>query len=293
MEILWGTIALRPYVFIFLAVYLLGAGAQFGLRITVSFMIIGYFISFLSELSSIHTGIPYGHYFYIPSTAHRELWVLGVPLMDSLSFVFLSACSYSTAILLLSPVVKGKTGWSLVETTGGLHRTLIAFLGGLLMVLLDVTIDPVALRGRRWFLGQIFGYSTQGDYFGVPLSNFIGWAIVGWILVGSLWALRRLLGGGRLMPRQWPLISWSAWWGAALYICILGFNVAIAFYIGEITLGLCSLFLSLLLLTVGGSLIYYKLSFPLRGTLSSMNEGCHPQRGPKSKRPSGPSSRAS
>ena len=38
----------------------------------------------------------------------------------------------------------------------------------LLFMLIDVVIDPVALRGDRWFLGQIYGYPDPGVYFGVP-----------------------------------------------------------------------------------------------------------------------------
>ena len=56
------------------------------------------------------------------------------------------------------------------------------------MMLLDVVIDPLAVRGERWFLGHVFYYPEGGVYFGVPLSNFVGWALVGWAIVGGyLW----------------------------------------------------------------------------------------------------------
>ena len=37
----------------------------------------------------------------------------------------------------------------------------------------------------RWFLGRIFYYPEGGVYFGVPLSNFAGWMIVGMVGVGG------------------------------------------------------------------------------------------------------------
>ncbi len=48
-----------------------------------------------------------------------------------------------------------------------------------MMMLLDVVIDPLAVRGDRWFLGRVFDYPSGGVYFGVPLSNFAGWLLVG------------------------------------------------------------------------------------------------------------------
>ncbi len=53
------------------------------------------------------------------------------------------------------------------------------------MTLLDVVIDPLAVRGERWFLGHLFTYPEGGLYFGVPLSNFGGWLLVGWATVGG------------------------------------------------------------------------------------------------------------
>lgn len=45
------------------------------------------------------------------------------------------------------------------------------------MMLLDVVLDPLAVQGDRWFLGRVFYYPGGGDYFGVPLVNFAGWAL--------------------------------------------------------------------------------------------------------------------
>ena len=59
-------------------------------------------------------------------------------------------------------------------------------LGAVLMVALDIVIDPLALRGYRWFLGQIYGYPEGGVYFGITLSNFAGWFLVALVLIGVL-----------------------------------------------------------------------------------------------------------
>ena len=103
LTLAWGTLTLRPYVFIFLAVYLVLATWHLGRGRTLIYLILGYLIAFASEYASIHTGFPYGRYIYIPATRGRELWVAGVPFMDSLSYVFLSYASYTLALLALEP----------------------------------------------------------------------------------------------------------------------------------------------------------------------------------------------
>ena len=162
-----GTLLLRPYVFLFLACYLVLAAWQLGLGRTLAFLAAGYLVSWLAELCSIHTGFPFGVYIYIPATVNRELWVAGVPFMDSLSYVFMAFASYSLALLALSP---GRwQGWRFFQDDRPLlssWRTTI--LGGVLMMTLDVVVDPLALRGYRWFLGQIYGYPSPGPISASP-----------------------------------------------------------------------------------------------------------------------------
>ena len=49
LSLLLGTVLLRPYVFIFLVAYLIASTLQFGLKRTVSFMVVGYCLVFLAE----------------------------------------------------------------------------------------------------------------------------------------------------------------------------------------------------------------------------------------------------
>ena len=44
----------------------------------------------------------------------------------------------------------------------------VFLLTAFLFAFIDMVIDPVALRGDRWFLGKIYYYPDPGIHFGVP-----------------------------------------------------------------------------------------------------------------------------
>lgn len=207
MPLVLGTILLRPYVFGFLLAFLAAARADLGWRRTFVFMGCVWPVAWAGEFASTRVGIPFGLYHYTESTRGRELYVANVPFFDSLSFVFLAYAAFCVARL----VLRG----------GRAVRSRLALASGGLMMLLDVVIDPLAVRGDRWFLGRIFYYPEGGIYFGVPLSNFVGWVIVGVAGVGAY----LLITGAPAEGRPWP--------GLALYYAVLVFNLIVTLWIEE------------------------------------------------------------
>ena len=205
--LLAGTVLLRPYVFVFLAAFLVLAGRDLGWRRAWGWLGWGWAVAFTAEYASTRVGIPFGLYHYTGSTVGRELFVSNVPFFDPLSFPFLAYASYCLA------------RWALGQARGWAP----AALAGALMMLVDVVVDPLAVLGERWFLGRVFYYAEPGAYFGVPLSNFAGWFLVGWAIVGGyLWAAARA-------PRQ-PA---SPLGGIGLYYGVVLFTLAITAWIGE------------------------------------------------------------
>lgn len=207
MDLVLGTLALRPYVFAFLILFLASGSADLGWRRTLAFGASVWPVAWLAEFSSTRTGIPFGLYQYTGVTRGRELYIADVPFMDALSFTFLAYAAFCLARWALAG--RRACPWALALVTGAL------------MAALDVVIDPLAVRGDRWFLGRIFYYPDGGVYWGVPLSNFAGWVIVGALGVGVYVALAGRTPAGRI----WP--------GVALYYLVLGFNLAVTAWIGE------------------------------------------------------------
>jgi uncharacterized membrane protein len=254
-RLLLGSLLLRPYVFAFLLLHLWGASALFGWRRTTAFTLIAWVVALAAEHSSVRTGFPFGWYYYIPRTADRELWIAGVPFFDSLSFTFLLVSSYGLAWFLLGsghPSEGGSAGRSpkALGTLPQPGRVRHLVLAALLFVLIDVVIDPVALRGDRWFLGQIYGYPEPGFYFGVPLANFLGWGVVGVTAIALYQAWER-----RFTPAAGKCGGRAALC-PGLYFIVLAFNLGVTFALGEWRLLLAGLALTLpILLWTGTTLL--------------------------------------
>ncbi|HEV8438274.1 MAG TPA: carotenoid biosynthesis protein [Methylomirabilota bacterium] len=296
--LLWNTVLLRPYVFVFLLAFIASAGRDLGGRRALGFFLWGWTVAFAAEYASTRVGIPFGLYHYTGVTAGRELYLSNVPFFDSISFVFLAYASLCLARHALGDRCwanlrrqvhsalasrrrrSARTATSLARRqpstythvrlgrptslAPGLARNLpphraqinplagdrptagVVLVSGILMMLLDVVIDPLAVRGDRWFLGRIFYYPAGGAYFGVPLSNFAGWALVGWVTVGGyMWAMARV---GGSTTRQWG----SPRLGVALYYGVLLFNLALTLWIRE-----WGLLAAGMLVHAGGFLLLY------------------------------------
>jgi Carotenoid biosynthesis protein len=248
MDLLVGTFLLRPYVFGFLAAFLVAGAADLGWRRTLLFGAWVGPVAWLAEFTSTRIGVPFGLYHYTGDTRGRELFIANVPFMDCLSFTFLAYAAFCLA----RAVLRVRRGPDAV----------VVLVAGVAMMLLDVVIDPLAVRGDRWFLGRIFYYPDGGVYFGVPLSNFAGWMIVGWVGVGGYVFCSGAVGDGS--RRRWPgrgprgsdTSGLSArtgltimqqretitrfdrhgarvWPGIALYYTVLTFNLLVTGWIGE------------------------------------------------------------
>ena len=165
MHLLLSTIALRPYVFIFLASFLFISIANFGLRTTILFTLITYIVALACEWSSVHNGFPFGLYHYIEATRGREIWIFGVPFMDSLSFTFLSFASYTLALLVSSPLYRRGIDLRLLDTRELRRAPRVWLMAALFMVMIDLVVDPLSVLGDRWFLGQDFLVRPAGSAF--------------------------------------------------------------------------------------------------------------------------------
>ena len=116
---------------------------------TKVYLIICFCVGFLAEVIGVQTGLIFGSYHYGPVLGW-QLW--DTPLMIGVNWALLAYCS-------------GVVVSSLVPHW---HWIIKGTLSALLMVGLDVLIEPVAIRYDFWTWEQ----------HAPPLQNFIGWFLV-------------------------------------------------------------------------------------------------------------------
>lgn len=245
MESLWITIAHRPYVFLFFLCFFILSTLHVGILRTILWGFVGFVVAFGSEYSSIRNGFPYGLYHYIYESLQGEFLLGGIPVWDSLSYVFIAYASFATAWFYLEPLEKKFAFENYIIPSRPLA---LIFLGAFLMMIADVIIDPVANLGERWFLGKIYFYPSPGIYFGIPLSNFAGWFLVAFVIFCAYQILETHI----LSPLKLPTwggarFPYQALAGPLFYFGIVGINLGITYWIGEILLAIVG---SLLILTL-------------------------------------------
>lgn len=90
-------------------------------------------------------------------------------------------------------------------------------------------------------MGKIYSYPQEAVYFGVPLENFAGWAVVGFLFLLGYRCLERGSYASDPIPRE--VVKWELLLGIGLYYGVLAFNLGVTFWIGEMLMGIVGCFI--------------------------------------------------
>jgi len=113
-----------------------------------------FLIGMISEILGVQYGLIFGDYIYLNNLGFK---ILGVPIMIGINWIILTYITGSFSNYIFNANKKAA----------------IVF-GAVLMVVLDLLIEPVAPEMGFWAFDSIFA----------PLQNYIGWFIIGLLVQG-------------------------------------------------------------------------------------------------------------
>lgn len=124
----------------------------------LTFLVICLVVSNLLENTSILTGFPFGHYYYT-NVLGPKLFL--VPLLIGPAY-------FATGYLawVLGTVLIGDIG----RTSSAFATFAVPFIASFVMVAWDLGFDPTAST-----INHLWIWEQGGGYFGVPLTNYLGW----------------------------------------------------------------------------------------------------------------------
>lgn len=155
-----------------------------------------YIASLTSELLGTTYGIPFGAYSY--TTLLGPKWFDRVPLLIPLSWFTMSWAAWIIAR----------------RRTGGFQGVL---LGTCLLVAWDLLLDPAMSRITSYWI-----WGDKGNYYGMPWTNLLGWAITGFVLLAML---------RKLAPEPKGDLRFSIWVYFVNFLLPLGFCVLNGYWI--------------------------------------------------------------
>jgi uncharacterized membrane protein len=163
-------------VFLPLAFAVIHGAVRYGVAGVAVFLILCFGVSNAFENLGVVTGFPFGHYVYTDAMGPK-LFV--VPLLIGPAYFGAGYTSWVLASILLGDIDRRPDRLSLVTTP---------IVAAFIMVGWDVCFDPGSST-----LGHLWIWRNGGGYFGVPLTNYLGWylTVFVFLFLFSLYRARR------------------------------------------------------------------------------------------------------
>jgi putative membrane protein len=169
---------------------LIHGALRYGVRGIVVFTGLCLAVGNLLENLSVVTGFPFGHYHFTDVMGPK---IFHVPILLGLAYIGMGYLSWTLGLLIAGDIGKPVAG----------HRVFtVPLVAAFAMVAWDLSMDPIwsnFVHGWVWHDG--------GAYFGVPISNFLGWYFTVYLIYQSfaLYLRRRPGAASPLPPECWRM----------------------------------------------------------------------------------------
>lgn len=182
-------------------------------------------LSFVIETVGVLTGFPFGQYYYTDILAPK-LFIVPVGIM--FAWLMMTLSSFFMARFIVSRIFPRLHG-----------ARLIVVLSATLAMISDTQMEPVAFHVKDYWR-----WETSGQYYGVPISNFVAWLIISLLL---LTVLSRIAGD----DQTWRLNNYKPRFNfvpTTLYLMNLVLFAAVNFSHAFYAAGLIGLIVTVLIL---------------------------------------------
>lgn len=191
---------------------LVHGATRYGWRGIAAFIAICLVVSNILENTSILTGFPFGHYHYTDLLGPR---LFLVPLLIGPAYFASGYLAWVLGNVLVGEVRRESSAFTTFATP---------FVASFLMVMWDLTLDPRASTIEHQWI-----WEHGGGYFGVPLTNYLGWFITVYLFLQlfALWVRFRRARGEA--PRTWPRSHHAQ---AIVMYAVIGLTPVLTYVVG-------------------------------------------------------------
>jgi putative membrane protein len=138
---------------------------RYGFRNMAIFFVITWIVSNSFEALSVYMGFPFGNYHYtMPGPRIMEVPLIIMPAYFGMGYMAWT----------ISNILNGQNG----KRLKGVRVFIVPVIASFIMVMWDVVMDPVAAT-----INKVWIWEDGGSYFGVPISNYLGWFFVVYVFL--------------------------------------------------------------------------------------------------------------
>jgi putative membrane protein len=197
------------YSFVVFVIAGLHGRERYALKNMAIFFLVTWATSLFFEALSINTGLPFGlHYHYTV----QSFSLFGVPLIVIFAYFGTGYFSWMLAHVFTGQFSKKLEGkWIFV----------VPLIAAFILVMWDLGLDPILST-----VLSLWVWESPGPYFGVPILNFVGWFVIGFIFY-QLFALY-LSRYDRIRPQKVKTLASKPYWlEAAIVYGLIGFSIIV------------------------------------------------------------------
>ncbi len=204
-------IPIAVVLLISVAFALIHGAVRYGWTGILAFVVMCLVVSNILENTSILTGFPFGHYHYTDALGPK---LFLVPLLIGPAYFANGYFAWVIGNLLVGELRRGS---SAVLTVA------VPFIASFVMVMWDLTFDPRASTIQHQWI-----WEQGGGYFGVPLTNYLGWFFTVYLFL-QLFALFVRFRPGSVTVTKFPRSHFAQ---ALLMYAVMGLTPVLTFAVG-------------------------------------------------------------